>query len=297
MSLPRHIFAPAFRHQKLSWFFAALVGVMVYVATFAMAAEATLSAMTVTWDKGMETRMTIEIPAVDDESGRPQADRIQQTIAVLRAMPDIVSIRAVPEDETLTLLKPWISQPELLKALPIPALIDIERKDGSQLTVADIQNHLKTVVEDVRVDDHAAWVANISHLVSGLSIMAALMIILTAITLVIAVSLICRAIMATERETISLLHTIGAEDRDIARHFQFHAKRLATPASWIGFALALASTAVLLFFLRNMADASLLQPLHWVILLVTTLVVPLAAITIAALAARVSTLKLLYTMP
>ena len=52
------------------------------------------------------------------------------------------------------LLQPWISDPELLKKLPLPTLIDIERRADSNLTAAGLEEKLRTVVSDARVDDH-----------------------------------------------------------------------------------------------------------------------------------------------
>ncbi len=297
MALPRHIFAPAFRHQRLGWLFAALIGILVYVASFAMAAEATLSAITFTWDKGMETRMTVEIPAVNDESSVSQADRVRQVTSILRAMPEVTSVTPVADEETARLLKPWISSPELLKALPMPSLIDIERKAGSSLTANAVEDLLKNTISDTHVDDHAAWLADMSHLVTGLAAIAGLMIFLTGVTLIIAVNLMCRAIMATERDTLALLHSMGAEDDDIARNFQFHAYRLAGKAAWPGFAFALLSAGILLFFLRHFANPESLRLLHWIGLGAAVFLVPLVAIWIAAVSARLSTLKLLRAMP
>ena len=123
------------------------------------------------------------------------------------------------------------------------------------------------------------------------------MIALTALALIIAVSLLCRSIMAAERETISLLHIMGAEDNDIARHFAYHAGRLSFPASLMGFVLAVASAGGMLFFLRNFVDPGAISPYYWTGLGVAMTAVPLAAILIAALSARLSTLNDLAEMP
>lgn len=270
---------------------------MVYLATFAMAAEASLSAITYTWDKSFENRLTVEVPAADDESSTTQAERVRQVIAVLRAMPEVGQVVPVPDEEVARLLKLWINQPELLKTLPVPTLIDVTRRPNSTLTATQIEERIKTTVRDVRVDDHATWLADMAYLIRGLSALGGLMILLTAITLAIAVSLICRVLMANERETIALLHTMGAEDDDIARHFQFHARSLSRPPALTGFLCAILSAGTLLFFLRHFADPTTLQPAHWAGLAALTLTVPLAAIWIAAYAARLSTLKLLQSMP
>jgi cell division transport system permease protein len=295
MALPRLFFAPSFRYRHNGWFFAILVGALVYLATFVASAELTLFASTLTWDRGLSSRFTVEILPAADESSSPQNERVHQALAVLRAMPDVNNAAPVPEEDTVRLLKPWISQPSLLKSLPLPALIDVERKPGSTLTGDDIQNQLKITLHDVKVDDHAAWLADLTHLVHVLVAIGGLMIFLTALTLIIAVSLLCRAIMAAEHETIELLHVMGAEDGDIANHFQFHARLLAVPGSFVGFVLALLSAGLLIFFLRATGEGGLLPLFHWFDFAV--LLVPVIAIWMAALSARLSVINFLYTIP
>ena len=93
----------------------------------------------------MESRITVEIPAVGDEAAQPQSERVKQASAVLRGIPDIGLVMPLSDDEVARLLQPWFSQPELLKALPLPTLIDVERKAGSHITAAQIQDSLKNV--------------------------------------------------------------------------------------------------------------------------------------------------------
>jgi cell division transport system permease protein len=291
------LFAPSFRHQKLGWLFVAVVVIMVYIATFAMAAEAALSSITLSRNEGLANHLTVEIPAVEDETSIPQADRVKQAVAVLQATPDVTEVRAVPEEETMRLLQPWISQPELLKKLPLPALIDIERRHGSSLTASALEDRLRATVSDARVDDHAAWLADLAHLVGSLSALAAFMIALTGLALMIAIGLICRAVMATERDTVELLHVMGAADGNIARHFQSHAWRLAWPAALAGFLLAVLNLALLLFFIRHVVDLSSLQITRWTELTALVVIVPLAAVAAASFSARFSVLRLLRSFP
>lgn len=297
MPLPHNIFAPAFRRRHPNRMFVLMIGIMVYLATFVAVTEAALSAATFTWDASMASRMTAEIPAASDESSTPQAERVRQALAILRAMPGVAWAQPAPDDEAARLLKPWIDTPELLKALPLPTLIDIERAPGSTLTARDAAERLKVTIADARVDDHATWLGDIERFARGLGAMGGMIIFLTGTALAAAVGLMCRVLMASERETIALLHAIGAEDDEIAAHFQFHAKITARPAAFAGFALALPSAGILLFFLRHFADPSVLQPLHWLGLGVAVLLVPLAAIWIAAQTARRAALKLLQAMP
>lgn len=291
------LFAPAFREQKLSRLFKSVVVIMVYIATFAMAAEALLSTTSLNWNQGMENRLTVEIPAVGDEASATQAERIRQALAVLRAIPGITRTTLLSDDDTARLLKPWIADADVLKKLPVPALIEVERRSNGALTAPALQEKLRSVVSNALVEDHAAWLADFSRMVHGLAALAALMIALTGFTLVIAISLICRTVMAMENDTMVLLHALGAEDRVIARHFELHALRLTWPAAVIGFLLALICLSGFLFSLRHIVDPAAVPAARGLSIALLMFLVPLAAVWAAMAAARISVLKLLQPIP
>ncbi|MDR3423451.1 MAG: hypothetical protein P4M13_00010 [Alphaproteobacteria bacterium] len=297
MPLPRHLFTPAFRQQHLGRSFAAIVGIMVFIASFATAVETAMLTAGYLWGDRIETRLTVEIPAVGDETAMPQAERVKQATAVLRAIPGVGLVVPLSDDEVTRLLQPWFNQPDLLKTLPLPTLLDVERTSGAALSATQIQDALKNVVSDARVDDHGEWTRDIWRLVRGLSFLGFVTIGLLAVTLVITVTLICRAVIAAEHETISLLHLLGAEDQDIARHFQIQAERIALRAAATGFSAAMIATAALLFAVRPLADLSTLHLLHWAGLGTAVFAVPILATAIAAVTARVSVLRLIKAFP
>lgn len=297
MGLPRAFFAPSFRHRHLGTFLSAMVGVLAFLATFVMAAEASLSAITLAWDGDLKSRLTVEIPAVDDESNLSQADRVKQALAILHAVPAVAKATPLPDNEAARLLQPWIADAELLKALPVPSLIDVERKDGASLTADDLSTQLHATLRDARVDDHAEWLGDLVRFVRGITAFGGLMIGLATLTLVLAVNVVCRAIMATERETVSLLHLMGAEDNDIAVHFENHVRNRALYAASLGALLALLFAAALLYALRNFANPAVLGHAHWAILAVMVAAVPLVAVWVSSLSARLAVLGFLRTMP
>ncbi|MDD4616231.1 MAG: hypothetical protein PHW76_03830 [Alphaproteobacteria bacterium] len=297
MSLPRHLFTPSFRHQHLGRSLAAIVGIMVFIATFAVAAEAVLLTAGYLWGRNLETRLTVEIPAVGDEATLPQAERVRQALSILRAMPQVAQASPVSDGDVTRLLEPWFDEPQLLKALPLPTLIDIERKPGADLSARQVGDALKPAVSDARVNDHGTWTKDIWKLVRGLTILGGMTIALTALALVIAVNLICRTVIATERETISLLHLMGAENIDIARHFQLQATHIVAKAALAGFCAALAIISILLFCTRNIADLSTLQWGHWFGVAFAAALVPACATVIAAVAARFSVMRLIEDFP
>ncbi len=297
MSLPRHLFTPAFRHQHLGGSFAAIVGIMVFIATFAMAAEAVLLTASYVWEQTAEDRLTVEIPAVGDEASMSQAERIKQATSLLRALPGIKSVETLSTSEVERLLSPWFNKPELLRTLPLPTLIDVERSSDPELTAAKIQAALRNVVSDARVNDHGTWLQDAWRLVRGLTLLGGLTILLTAVTLILSVSLICRAVISAERETISLLHLMGTENIDIARHFETQASRIALRASVIGFLIAFVVTGTLLLSTRELADLSMLNWYHWLSVGGFSLLVPFGATALSTAAAKISVMRLIETFP
>lgn len=297
MSLPRHLFTPAFRHQHLGRSLAAIVGIMVFIASFAMAAEAVLLTASYLWGRTMEDRLTVEIPVIEDKQDISHQTRVDQALAVLRAMPEVDLALALSENEVERLLKPWFENTELLKALPLPTLIDVERKPTTELTPEKVRTALQDVVADARVNDHGSWTKDIWKLVHGLTLLGGLTIALTAIALIIAVNLICRTVIATERETISLLHLMGAENADIARHFQSQTAGIAGRASAVGFLSAVGIILVLYYLTRDLADLSSLDLSHWAGVAAFSLAIPFSATAIATVAARFSVMRLIKTFP
>ncbi|HUY68678.1 MAG TPA: hypothetical protein VMV79_05195 [Alphaproteobacteria bacterium] len=295
MAGTERLFAPAFRYQRLGRLFVAITVIMVYIATFAMAAEAGLSSLGLTRGEDLQGRLTVEIPAPADESATSQDSRIDQALAVLRAVPGVARAAPLSDADIARLLKPWISDPDLIAKLPLPALIDVQRAPGAALTADALEAKLKPVAPGAQVEDQAAWLGDVAQFIKSLAVLAGVMIVLTGLALVIAIGLICRAVMATERETVTLLHIMGASDAAIAGHFQYHALRLARGAAALGFVLALLSLAALLFALRHVIDLGAMPLWREVELILLLILVPLAAIGAAVLAARHTVFALLHT--
>lgn len=297
MKLPPALFAPSFRRQRTSTLFAVIVAFMVFAATLSVVAETTLSTLSLQWDASTGNMLTVEIPAVDDEATMSQAERVQQSLAVLRAMPNIARASVISDAATAELLKPWITNSALLRELPIPTLIDIERIPNKPLTAREVINHLSTIVADVRVDDHAAWLGDLQALVRGLVTLGSALTLLATLTLGIAVSLFCRIVIAGEAHTMTLLHVMGADDRDIARHFQALAIRLSWPAALGGFALAAASCGGIYVFMSRFIDFRSLDQQSLILLGFAAILVPIGALAVTALSARLSAAALLRSVP
>lgn len=296
MPLPRNLFAPSFRRQRASNLFAVIVGFMVFAATLAVSGQALLSLLTITWDKDMQSRMTIEIPAQDDETTMGQEERITQVLGLLKAMPGVTKVTRLSTSDIAGLIKPWIKDDKLLSALPLPTLIDVEHSDAVPLSAENIRDKLVHLSRDIRVSDHASWLADLASLKYGLVLVGGIVALLAALTLATTVSLFCRAVMSGEQSTMTLLNVIGSTDQDIIQHFQNLAMRLSWPAALTGFLLSVPVIGAFLYFGRQMADLHEFGVIEWGVMAGASLIVPLLAVGIAGLSARLSVTNLLKEM-
>ena len=106
-----------------------------------------------------------------------------------------------------------------------------------------------------------------------------------------------RASLAVHRETIELLHLIGAQDGFVARAFGRRALVLGLRGGLIGLGLA-GLTYMLLQRATSGLDAPLMPRLEWSLVSLATLAaLPLASAAIAMLTARFTVLRALAKLP
>lgn len=293
MNLPANLFSTAFRQQRLGFMLALLIGAMVYLGSLAMAAQSILARTSLVWEHDLQNRLTMEIPARPGETKAKAAERAREAVSFLSVRPGVKEIQLLPETETARLLEPWIEDADLLDSLVLPRLVDIEMISGEGVQPESLAALLKPIAGAVRFHRHTQGMAPLLGFLKGLGAIAALMLVLTGLSVVVIIAIICRAVMAVQHETIELLHYMGAADGILVHHFQNHIKRLAVPSSATGFFFAVLTIAALAFLLRSLGGLSLVSSVSWITAVGVMALVPLAAVGLAVLAARFSVQRLL----
>ncbi len=287
MSSPSRLFAMAFREQRLGLMFGILMAILVYLGSLAMAAQAALGRTSFAWGHELTSRLTVEIPVLPDETPSARVEKLEKLKSNLETLPEVMEVHVVPEAEKEALLKSWISDEELLRSLPLPALLDVSLKTGAVLEPEALKGKMTKEFQNVPIYSHADWMAKLQGFLKVLGMLGGVMLALTGLTLVVVVMVICRAVMAVQMTTIDLLHTIGASDRMIAKQFQKHMFRLAAPSALIGFGLAALTLGGLVALLGVMGGVELVAPLSWATMVGVMAFVPLGAVVLSSFAARV----------
>ena len=289
-------------HAPMRTFMVA-VAVMVFLATLAAGAVLLVRLATTEWTAGVVSEATAQLLPGDGESTQALLARAEKAAAVLRKQPGVREARVLSARENRALLEPWLGSAGLSAELPLPALIAIRLDRTRPAAIETLRQALrKAGMRDVQVDAHGRWVRELSDLSRtalwlGIGVLA-----LLVVALVLLVSHAARAALQANRETLQVLHLIGAQDRFIARQVQRHFLRTAFLAAFGGVAAAWLTLLLLAFLapsagigesifnllIFNGAQAAQLYILWLLIVIMTTL--------ISLSTARISAMRILADM-
>ena len=298
-------------HAPLRTFMVAMA-VMTYLAAVAIGGMFMTWRAIQIWKSGVVAEATVQIlPLSEPEQNGGKAQklpatdmntRVQQAVRFLEKRPEVKSLRVLTDRESRALLQPWLGDVSILQDVPLPRLIAIRLNPERKIDIAALDRALRAAVPGARLDAHGRWVRALSHMAStvfwlGLGILAA--IIIAAVVLVVHAA---RAALESNRETIEVLHLVGARDSFIARQVQrlflragFLAGMLGVAAAWLTFAL-----------LALLAPAEGIREGAWQLLFGAPekiayhygawLIIVLAATTISLLSARTAAMRILAEM-
>jgi cell division transport system permease protein len=244
-------------------------------------------------------RVTVQIVTANPELRSEQAGRIRRAAA---AEPYVQGVRAVPREEVAAALSRWFGTSDgdadpVLASLPLPELVDIDLVAGSR---AAQQARLAALVAreapDARIIPHAEWLGPVAATIRTLALVAGALVVLMALASAAVVIMTARAALGSHFVTIEMLHLIGATDPQICRLFQ---RRIAIDSAYGIMLGALVAAAIIALLAWQFAEvtaglgaAAGIGAAGWIFLAL----LPLLAIALAALTARVTLLRALNTM-
>lgn len=272
-----------------------MVAFLTYVAALAFAGFLALEQISASWTDALTGSVTVElVPNEGDEPART-AERVARTLEVLRSFPGVESATALPKSDVLDLLEPWIGNALDADALPLPEIIDVTLTGESAIDL-EVLNQRLAAASGAIADDHGDWQRRLVRFLGTMEWAALAVVVVVAVAAVIMVAFATRGSLATHRDTIELLHLIGAPDTYIAKQFQSHAMRLALIGSIFG-ALLAAATALSVGLSADELSASegraFIAPF---IPAISTLILPPVAAVVALVTARRMVLSALKRM-
>jgi len=266
-----------------------VVAVMVYLAVLSFIGAVILGNAAHDWQAGIRDRITVELPA---GSGKKADQDLDAVLNVLRATPGVVSAEPLSRREVEALLAPWFGDGDV-SDLPLPRLIDVFIDINAPPDLEALGISVSKLVADARIDSHQAWLDQLVSVGRYLQGIAVLVVAIVLVATVLLVGFATQAGLATHRDVIEVLHLIGARDSYIAGQFQNHTMWLSLIGAVPGLLLAGASWLGLYAFMSGLDGGIVPSFQLGVIGWIGLLAVPLVAVLMATLAARLTVMRLL----
>lgn len=214
-----------------------LIAPMVLLCALAIAAVFILNNLIGRWERDLVGTITIEIAAAPGDAQKSSKEtwrRSETAIALLKDTPGILSARTLDREHIAALLEPWLGGNDLLTELPLPMLIDVAVDPQNMPDLTALSARITAAVPGASIDDHRLWFSKLTGLsrrIEWLALSTALLIAAVTSTMVVFAT---HTGMAIHRETVRLLHQIGATDDYIAREFAHHAALLGLKGGMMG---------------------------------------------------------------
>jgi cell division transport system permease protein len=266
-----------------------VIAIMMFLTVLAAAAGIALARSAQNLGADLTGRLTVQIPEANAGVRVAQSREIVSRLSQLAVVKTVVPIA---EAQLAALLDPWLGG-GFDSDLPLPALIDVELRRTGPRAVAEVRALVTSVAQTARVDEQATWLQPLANLLRSLIWLAVGLVALMAAATSAAVVLSARSALNTHRETINILHLLGASDAQIAGLFQ---RRIALDALFGGAAgLLLALIVMLLIGERvraigsDLLGSAGLGPSGWLMIIL----LPLVGAALSTLSARVTVLRAL----
>jgi cell division transport system permease protein len=230
-----------------------LVGAMAFLAALALGGSVGTALLAAHWQNGAATALTVQVPLADPGSaGSRQAanqagSRLDLVVTLLRGTPGIATAEPLSDAQLTNLLRPWLGDEAGKLSLPLPGVVAVHLSPGAELDdgadLAALSQRLQAIAPGTLIESHGVWVNRLAILARSLQACAWAALLVVAGVAVAVIAVATRAGLAARRESIEIVHGLGATDSYIAARFAARATRLAGLGGAIG---ALAATPVLL---------------------------------------------------
>ena len=122
--------------------------------------------------------------------------------------------------------------------MPIPRLIVVRLSDPAIVDLEALASRLAAQVRGATLDDHRGWTSRLQTMARVTVLVGLAILSLVFAATVLSVVFATRGAMAGNRDVVSVLHFVGAEDGFIAREYQRHFMLLGLKGGLMGAAAA-----------------------------------------------------------
>ena len=235
------------------------------------------------WTNKISAEITVQIQQCAGDSGDEKSTEITRFISDQNG---VKRVTPFTREQSLKLVEPWIGKSEVLKSFAIPRLIAVEIDRDNPPDISTLKKVLEAKYPGALLDDHGHWRHEIRRLTRLLELAGVGMLFLMATATGAVIIAAATSSLASNREIVSVLNFVGAEEKFIARQFEAHFLKVGIKAGIVG-----AGLAAIVFFclpyltegvsssvtsqaeIRRLVGAGTLDPYGYIVLLIVVIAV------------------------
>ena len=214
-----------------------LVGAMSFLAALGLAGTLASASLANSWQAQANATLTIQVPQPGDPDATGKTTRLAAVQAALAKIPGVAGAQVMSQADENALLTPWLGEDATQLGLQMPGVISASWAGPGAPDA--LSGTLNKIAPGTLVDAGAIWAARVAALTGSLQDCAAVVLIIVALVAAAVVAVAARAGLAQRRETITIVHGLGALDGDIASRFANRATMLVAMGAVAGTVAAL----------------------------------------------------------
>ena len=187
------------------------------------------------WTNKISAEITVQIQQRAGDSGDEKSTEITRFISDQNG---VKRVTPFTREQSLKLVEPWIGKSEVLKSFAIPRLIAVEIDRDNPPDISTLKKVLEAKYPGALLDDHGHWRHEIRRLTRLLELAGVGMLFLMATATAAVIIAAATSSLASNREIVSVLNFVGAEEKFIARQFEAHFLKVGIKAGIVGAGLA-----------------------------------------------------------
>jgi cell division transport system permease protein len=197
----------------------AVVAIMSFLACLTLGAVTLVRDASRDWQTDILREITIQVRPTEGVDLSAEAEK---AALIASQAPGVASAEVLDDKASARLLEPWLGTGLDLSDLPIPRLIVVRLADPGAVDLAALENRLRTQIHGATLDDHRSWTGRLQTMANATVFVGIAILALVFIATVLSVIFATRGAMTSNRDVVSVLQFVGAEDGYIAREFQRH---------------------------------------------------------------------------
>jgi cell division transport system permease protein len=187
------------------------------------------------WTNNISSEITVQVQSRSGDAGDA---KIAEIAKFLSDQNGIRQVTPFTREQSLKLVEPWIGKSDVLKNFAIPRLIAIEIDRDNPPEIATLKKVMEAKYPGSVLDDHGLWRAEIRRLTRFLELAGIGMLLLMAAATGAVIIAAATSALASNKEIVSVLNLVGAEEKFIAKQFERHFLKVGVKAGFVGAGMA-----------------------------------------------------------